>query len=249
MQRKKENKLFKKQEWCTKKEAKPKNVPHCLQGHNERNRTILLNAPHWEGLCVVFKSKIEAENDKVPPRLQLHKEANNMTSWWEPQQESKQNKFEAKKTALFTVSNYAKKHIAQHHVKQFREKVCKQQDIITFKRKARMLSPVSNTAKKTPMLQRKKQLDMANGASLKSFMSGGTKQTQEITKAQRALATQTEWETYEHKLKMTSKEWNGKKWREKNSPLCCRCGSAAKYGMARWCCLPLAHFVWTGRSG
>jgi hypothetical protein len=93
---------------------------------------------------------------------------------------------------LFTVSNYAKKHIAQHHIKQFREKVCKQQDIITFKRKARMLSPVSNTAKKTPMLQRKKQLDMANGASLKSFMSGGTKQTQEITKAQRALATQTE---------------------------------------------------------
>jgi hypothetical protein len=42
------------------------------------------------------------------------------------------------------------------------------------------------------MLQRKKQLDMANGASLKSFMSGGTKQMQEITKAQRALATQTE---------------------------------------------------------
>jgi len=69
---------------------------------------------------------------------------------------------------LFTVSNYAKKHIAQHHVKQFREKVCKQQNIITFKRKARMLSPVSNTAKKTPMLQRKKQLDTANGASLKS---------------------------------------------------------------------------------
>jgi hypothetical protein len=41
-------------------------------------------------------------------------------------------------------------------------------------------------------LQRKKQLDTANGASLKSFMSGGTKQTQEITKAQRALAMQTE---------------------------------------------------------
>lgn len=72
-----------------------------------------------------------------------------------------------------------------------------------------MLSPVSNTAKKTPMLQRKKQLDMANGTSLKSFMSGGTKQLQEITKAQRALATQTEWETYEHKLNWKAK--SGKK--------------------------------------
>jgi hypothetical protein len=112
MQRKKKNKLFKKQEWCTKKQVKPKNVPPCLQSRNETNRTILLNAPHWEGLCVVYKSKIEAENDEVPPRLQLHKEANSMTSWWESQQESKQNKFEAKKTALFTVSNYAKKHIA-----------------------------------------------------------------------------------------------------------------------------------------
>ncbi len=126
-------------------------------------------------------------------RLQLHKEANIMTNWWEPQQKSKQNKFEAKKTALFTVSNYAKKHIAQHHLKQFHEKVCEQQNIITFKRKARMLSPISNTAKKTPTLQRKKQLDTANGASLTSFMSGGTKQTQEITKAQRALAMQAEW--------------------------------------------------------
>lgn len=93
---------------------------------------------------------------------------------------------------MFTVSNYAKKHIAQHHLKQFHEKVCEQQNIITFKRKARMLSPISNTAKKTPTLQRKKQLDTANGASLTSFMSGGTKQTQEITKAQRALAMQAE---------------------------------------------------------